>query len=167
MIIGIGFDGTCVTHEFPKVGRNIGAAPVLRALTNHGHHLCLLTNRSDIVDSGDGKPMDLLITKMAPGNYLRDAIDWFNDNNVPLKYVNFIPEQRAFTSSTRCFCNLYIEWNNLFTPLEKSTSGRPYVNWLQVFVKLMTAGVLDKIPQEEVEPITVAIMDEVLKTIEK
>ncbi len=26
----IDFDGTCVTHLFPKVGKDIGAAPVLR-----------------------------------------------------------------------------------------------------------------------------------------
>lgn len=29
MIIAVDFDGTCVTHEFPKVGEEIGAAPVL------------------------------------------------------------------------------------------------------------------------------------------
>jgi len=28
MEICIDFDGTCVTHEFPKVGKDIGAVPV-------------------------------------------------------------------------------------------------------------------------------------------
>ena len=32
MDIAIDFDGTCVTHEFPLVGKDIGAAPVLKAL---------------------------------------------------------------------------------------------------------------------------------------
>lgn len=30
MIIAIDFDGTCVTHEFPKIGKDIGAAPAFR-----------------------------------------------------------------------------------------------------------------------------------------
>ena len=29
MDILIDFDGTCVAHEFPKVGKDIGAVPVL------------------------------------------------------------------------------------------------------------------------------------------
>ena len=32
MVIGIDFDGTCVTHEFPFVGIDIGAVPVLKEL---------------------------------------------------------------------------------------------------------------------------------------
>lgn len=30
MIIAVDFDGTCVTHEFPYVGKEIGAAEVLK-----------------------------------------------------------------------------------------------------------------------------------------
>lgn len=48
MIIGIDFDGTCVTHEFPDVGKDIGATPVLKELTDKGHKLILFTMRSDI-----------------------------------------------------------------------------------------------------------------------
>lgn len=29
-IIGIDFDGTVVTHDFPKIGKDIGAVPVLK-----------------------------------------------------------------------------------------------------------------------------------------
>lgn len=29
-IIGIDFDGTVVTHDFPKIGKNIGAVPILK-----------------------------------------------------------------------------------------------------------------------------------------
>ena len=46
MIIGVDFDGTCVTHEFPKVGREIGAAQVLKRLTDVGHQIILFTMRS-------------------------------------------------------------------------------------------------------------------------
>lgn len=36
MDICIDFDGTCVTHEFPKVGKNIGAEIVLKELVGNG-----------------------------------------------------------------------------------------------------------------------------------
>lgn len=45
MYIAVDFDGTCVTHEYPKVGKDIGAVPVLKKLTNSGHQLILHTMR--------------------------------------------------------------------------------------------------------------------------
>lgn len=39
MIIAVDFDGTCVTHEFPRVGKEIGAAEVLKELTDKGHKI--------------------------------------------------------------------------------------------------------------------------------
>lgn len=36
MEICIDFDGTCVTHEFPKVGKDIGAIPVLNKIADAG-----------------------------------------------------------------------------------------------------------------------------------
>ena len=44
--ICIDFDGTCVSHEFPEVGYDIGAAPVLKELVSNGHRLILFTMRS-------------------------------------------------------------------------------------------------------------------------
>lgn len=46
MIIAVDFDGTCVTHEFPEVGKDIGAVPVLRELVEKGHKIILYTMRS-------------------------------------------------------------------------------------------------------------------------
>jgi hypothetical protein len=37
MVICIDFDGTCVSHEFPAVGKDIGSIPVLKALVENGH----------------------------------------------------------------------------------------------------------------------------------
>ena len=42
MYIAVDFDGTCVTHDYPEVGKDIGAAPVLRALRERGHHIMAL-----------------------------------------------------------------------------------------------------------------------------
>lgn len=47
MVITVDFDGTCVTHEFPKVGHDIGAVPVLKQLVEKGHHIILRTMRCD------------------------------------------------------------------------------------------------------------------------
>lgn len=44
MIIAVDFDGTCVTHEY--VGKEIGAAEVLKELTDKGHKIILFTMRS-------------------------------------------------------------------------------------------------------------------------
>lgn len=32
MVINIDFDGTVVTHDYPKIGKNIGSIPVLKRL---------------------------------------------------------------------------------------------------------------------------------------
>lgn len=47
MTIILDFDGTCVTNEFPQVGKNIGAEFVLRRLQESGHKLVLFTARAD------------------------------------------------------------------------------------------------------------------------
>jgi hydroxymethylpyrimidine pyrophosphatase-like HAD family hydrolase len=49
-IIAIDFDGTCVSHEYPLVGKDIGAIPVLKELMSNGHRLILFTMRSNKVD---------------------------------------------------------------------------------------------------------------------
>ena len=46
MFIAIDFDGTCVTHDYPEVGKDIGAVPVLKRLIDAGHKLILHTMRS-------------------------------------------------------------------------------------------------------------------------
>lgn len=39
MIIAIDFDGTCVTHDYPNVGKDIGASEVLKKLAEMGINL--------------------------------------------------------------------------------------------------------------------------------
>ena len=46
LTIAVDFDGTCVTHEYPYLGQDIGAAPVLRELADAGYRLILNTMRS-------------------------------------------------------------------------------------------------------------------------
>ena len=80
MDIVIDFDGTVVTHEFPKVGRDIGADKVLKELVAAGHNLILFTMRSDVTEPYSKSPE--IVTKS--GNYLTYAIKWFEEREIPL-----------------------------------------------------------------------------------
>lgn len=127
MIIAIDFDGTCVTHEFPEVGKEIGAAPVLKKLVENDHKLILYTMRSDIVDPVS---TDDTIHPVG-GNYLTEAIEWFKKNDIPLWAVNENPEQKNWTNSPKIYAHLYIDDAALGTPLtvNPEISKRPFVNW--------------------------------------
>ena len=82
LVIAIDFDGTCVTHSFPKIGKEIGAPPVLHKLVERGHKLILFTMRSNLVSSIGNSDKDIVPDKK--GNFLNDAINWFNHHNIPL-----------------------------------------------------------------------------------
>lgn len=118
-IIAVDFDGTCVTHEFPRVGREIGAVPVLKRLHESGVKLILWTMRSHgRVDGTDP---------------LQDAKDWFAKHGIPLYGVNENPTQKSWTSSPKAYAPLYIDDAALGVPLRKGRKGeRPYVNWKKV-----------------------------------
>jgi hypothetical protein len=111
MYIAIDFDGTCVTHDYPRVGKDIGAVPVLKKLTDSGHQLILNTMRS--------------------GDELADAIQWFIDNDIPLYGVNENPTQKSWTASPKVYAQLYIDDAALGCPLmfDHAVSNRPFVNW--------------------------------------
>ena len=139
MVIAIDFDGTCVTHEFPKVGRDIGAAEVLRKLVNSGHQLILYTMRSDRKESkATGDPSIQDVT----GNFLSDAIKWFHDNRIPLYGIQENPTQKNWTTSPKCYAELYIDDAALGCPLLYSNKERAYVNWAEIEVILRKNGII-------------------------
>ena len=140
MEICIDFDGTCVTHEFPKVGKDIGAVPVLKKLVEAGHNLILFTMRSDIEEVTSD---DYGIHKQA-GEYLTDAVNWFIDNQIPLHGVNVNPTQHTWTKSPKAYGQLYIDDAALGCPLiyNPEISDRPFVDWAKVEETLKTIGVL-------------------------
>lgn len=133
MIIACDFDGTCVTHEYPKIGKDIGAVKVLKKLVEAGHSLILYTMRSDwgvkegIYTSG-----------------LEDAINWFKENEIPLFGIQRNPTQDTWTRSPKCYAQLYIDDAALGCPLkfDKSISDRPFVNWRKVENQLKKLGYL-------------------------
>lgn len=140
MEICIDFDGTCVTHEFPKVGKDIGAIPVLNKLADAGHNLILFTMRSDIEEVTSD---DYGIHKQA-GEYLTDAVNWFIGNHIPLHGVNVNPTQHTWTKSPKAYGQLYIDDAALGCPLifNSEISDRPFVDWAKVEEMLKVIGVL-------------------------
>lgn len=142
MDIAIDFDGTCVTHEFPKVGKDIGAVPILKKLVDKGHRLILFTMRSDDQDSECNSPSPEY-PDIHGGNYLSDAVEWFRENEIPLYGKNVNPSQILWTKSPKVYAQLYIDDASLGCPLKFThISDRPYVDWIKVEKLLKEMNVL-------------------------
>lgn len=132
MKIAIDFDGTCVTHEYPEIGKSIGAEPVLKALVKKGHKLILFTMRS--------------------GEELDEAVRWWKDNKIELWGINRNPEQGNWTQSPKAYAELYIDDASLGCPLTTSftlpdgsrrvSPYRQFVDWKRVRQMLEERGIL-------------------------
>lgn len=123
LVIAIDFDGTCVTHDYPDIGKDIGAIPVLKRLVEKGHKLILYTMRSD--------------------EYLEAAKQWFEEAGIPLYGVNHNPTQKRWTNSSKIFANLYIDDAALGAPLKFGQhSEKVYIDWFAVEKLLEQYGLI-------------------------
>lgn len=134
MDILIDFDGTCVTHEYPNVGHDIGSVKTLKKLVLNGHKLILFTMRSD---------KGVLEGKFTSG--LTDAVNWFKENGIPLYGIQTNPSQHAWTDSPKAYGQLHIDDAALGCPLkiDKELSDRPFVDWEKVELMLFERGILN------------------------
>jgi hypothetical protein len=130
IVICVDFDGTCTTHDYPRIGLDIGAIPVLRRLVAEGHKLVIFTMRS--------------------GSTLDDGVKWFEKNGIPLFGINRNPTQ-VWTKSPKAYGQLYIDDAALGCPLsfDPTKSNRPFVNWSMVELLLEQQGILTPINREE------------------
>lgn len=140
MDIVIDFDGTVVSHEFPKVGNDIGAVPVLKELVRKGHKLILFTMRSNIENPKSENPLIVLES----GNYLDDAIEWFKKHDIPLFGIQTNPTQSSWTSSPKAYGQIIIDDAALGCPLSFNIdiSQRPYVDWSTVKMHLKNRNII-------------------------
>jgi len=122
MDIVVDFDGTCVTHEFPLIGKEVGAVPVLQDLVKQGHNLILFTMRS--------------------GLYLAEAVEWFKKNDIRLYGIQTNPTQYKWTSSPKAYGQLHIDDAGIGCPLVREKDTRPYVDWVKVKELLMEEEIL-------------------------
>ncbi|MFV0536310.1 MAG: hypothetical protein ACK5M3_02950 [Dysgonomonas sp.] len=140
MDICIDFDGTCVAHEYPNIGKDIGATPILKELVEKGHRLILFTMRSDRKKKKKVDGVEVMVEE----NVLTEAVQWFEQNNIPLYGVQKNPTQRFWTSSPKAYGHLYIDDAALGCPLvlDDPNSDRPYVDWLRIREMLVESGIL-------------------------
>lgn len=117
------FDGTCTTHEYPRIGRSIGAEERLKQLVKNGHNLILFTMRS-------GKELD-------------DAVEWFKTNEIELYGIQTHPEQKRWTTSPKAWGDYIIDDTCAFMPLMRTYKhDRYYVNWDSMEDELIKIGLL-------------------------
>jgi hypothetical protein len=132
LYIAIDFDGTVVAHEYPLIGRSVGAEPVLKALVEAGHKLILFTMRG--------------------GTELAEAEEWFVQKEIEIWQVNRNPEQDTWTRSPKVWANIYIDDCAVGVPLRAdSPDERPFVDWVRVHRWLVDKGVLDDFGEEDDE----------------
>lgn len=123
--IGIGFDGVCVSDEYPKIGNNIGAIPVLKQLVKDGHKLTLCTNRRD------GQELGYALA-------LTDAVNWFKENKIELHSVQKGFGQSDIIISTKCLGS-----SMAWVP---KVSDTRFINWDSVSQSLLSLQVMTKYP---------------------
>jgi len=116
MYICIDFDGTVVDHRYPYVGDPVPlAVDWLQRFVELGAKLILFTMRSD---DAEGK------------EYLRDAVQYFEKNNIELFGINHNPDQDSWTNSPKAYGKIYIDDSAFGCPLiHPPTFNRPCVDW--------------------------------------
>lgn len=114
--VAVDFDGTIVTHEYPKIGKPLPyCIDTLKKIVSAGGRLILYTMRS--------------------GEILAEAVDYLNDNNVVLWGVNHNPDQYKWSGSPKVYAQIYIDDAadlGLYTMQDPAFSDRRYVDWTLV-----------------------------------
>ena len=123
--IVVDFDGTCTTHDYPRIGKDIGAVPVLKKLVGNGHKLIIFTMRS--------------------GDTLANAVNWFKSNDIPLYGIQTNPTQKNWTSSPKAYGHVYLDDAAAFAPLKEdiTISSRPFINWEIMEIELIRLGLIN------------------------
>lgn len=116
MYICVDFDGTVVDHRYPYVGAPVPlAVDWLRRWAELGAKLILFTMRSDDVEGEE---------------YLSDAVQYFEKNNIELFGINHNPDQASWTKSPKAYGQIYIDDAAFGCPLTHiPTFNRPCVDW--------------------------------------
>jgi hypothetical protein len=123
----IGFDGTCVTNNYPNVGEDVGADLWLKAAVGMGAKLILYTMRSQ-----EG---------------LEEAVAWFNNHRVPLWSVNDNPSQESWSASRKVHRHITVDDSGLCMPVKRhGTRERWVVDWDEAgpFLLKKIAGILNQ-----------------------
>jgi len=140
-VFNVDFDGTCVTHDFPKIGKDIGAQRVLKRIVESGHKLILFTMRSDRQEKKDTETLGI---ENVTGAFLTEAVEWFKSNDIPLYGIQNNPTQHHWTTSPKSYAHFMIDDSAIGCPLDfdLEASNKPFVNWRAVEYILERQGLL-------------------------
>jgi hypothetical protein len=114
-IICLDFDGTCVMHEYPKIGADVpNAVETLKKLNENQVKLILWTIRS--------------------GEFLQEAVAWFAQREITIWSVNKNPQQRFWSKSPKAYAPVYIDDAALGCPLKfpSGETARPFADWFEI-----------------------------------
>lgn len=128
MIIAIDFDGTIVTHEYPRIGKLAPLAKeVINELAAAGHKMFLWTMRDN--------------------EKLEEALAFLEDEGIPIKTGNRSPAQ--FSASPKQYAHIYIDDTAVGVPLQRV--GDAYTtNWPALAYIFMQSGVISKEAYERI-----------------
>lgn len=120
---GIDFDGTVVKFKFPYIGEEVPhAVRVMKRLKEKGHKLYLNTRRG--------------------GGYLREALNWFESQEIELEGWNDLdnhPNNSTYGSS-KIPAHYYIDDAAFGCPLTKDEEGNIFVDWKKIEEMLENMG---------------------------
>lgn len=97
MIIAVDFDGTIVTHEYPKIGKPIPfAIQTLKKLQEEDHH-------------------QVILWTVREGDLLQEALDYCKSKGLEFYAVNsnYPEEQEAHHTARKLVADLWIDDRNL------------------------------------------------------
>lgn len=126
MIIAIDFDGTLVTHEYPKIGLEVDdSVRVVKALRARGHQIILYTMRD--------------------GDRLDEAVEYCKSVGIELWQINQNIEQYTWTNSPKVYAHVYIDDAALGCPLifpQAGSGKRPWADWNGIEALLIRRSIL-------------------------
>lgn len=121
MVIAVDFDGTIVTHEYPRIGKPIPfAIETLKRLQQEGHH-------------------QLLLWTCREGDLLQEAVDYCAAKGLEFYAVNSnFPEENAnIVRARKLEAELFIDDRNL--------GGIP--DWGVIYQMVMSGNSFQPVPQ--------------------
>ncbi|MBR1631486.1 MAG: hypothetical protein IJ680_06475 [Paludibacteraceae bacterium] len=135
MTIAVDFDGTIVSHEYPKIGREIPfAISTLKHLQTEGHH-------------------QLILWTVREGKLLDEAVEFCRKRGLEFYAVNSnYPEETPDTCRARkLHADLFIDDHNLGglpdwgVIYQMVMNQRPYQPWKEAADKAQSKGFFGKI----------------------
>lgn len=111
MTIAIDFDGTCVEHDYPNVGKTLP--------------FCVETLKR----WQEKYEVKYILSTMRSGKLLEDAVKWCNENGIELFGIQKHPTQEEWTDSPKCHARWCIDDRNVGQFLTLDSKGQPCVDW--------------------------------------